>query len=187
MDSENSSNSPFLGSHLPITLLGIAFCLFFLTQLKEAGIEADGLENQKTATAKLQTTLTEQIKKNGKELEDRKAAVAQAEKIQEDFAAETKTVKERTTSAAQFEAMNRQVVELAKLIEQGKKNVELSQNVQNEFTEMMKEVDALRRLGDKDAELIMTSFGIQVNDPVKAEDKKTEEKKSEEKKPGTPN
>lgn len=177
MDSENSSQSPFLGTHLPITLLGIAFCLFFLTQLQEAGIEANGLENQKVATAKLKTTLTEQLSKNGKELEDRKAAVAQAEKIQEDFAAETKTVKERTTSAAQFEALNKQVVELAKVIEQQKKNLELSQNVQNDFTEMMKEVDALRRLGDKDAELIMTNLGIQVNEPAKTEEKKAEEKK----------
>jgi hypothetical protein len=181
MDSENSSNSPFLGAHLPITLLGIAFCLFFLTQLQEANIEAAGLENQKTAVTKTHTTLSEQIKKNEKELEDRKAAVAQAEKIQEDFAAETKTVKERTTSAAQFEALNRQVVELAKAIEKGKPMVERSQRVQDQFTDLMKDVDALKRLGDKDAELILTSFGIQVNDPAKT-DAKPEEKKSEEKK-----
>jgi hypothetical protein len=171
MDSQNSS-SPFLSTHLPITLLGVAFCLYFLTQLQEAGIESDGLAVQKTATTKLTDTLTKQIEKNGKELEDRKKLVAQSERIQEDFANESKTVKEKTTSSAQFEQLHTQIVEMNKALEQRKPMVEQSQKLQQQFTDFMKELDALAKGGDKDAQLVISTFGIQINDPAKEPEKK---------------
>ncbi len=174
MENPNSSN-PFLGTHLPITLLGVAFSLFFLTQLQEAGIEADGLALQKTATVKTASALTAQIEKNKKELDDRAALVAQSEKIQQDFATESKTVKDRTTTAAQFEQLHKQLEELKLLVEKGKTEVANSEAVQQTFTDFMKELDALRIAGDPDAALIMTTYGIQINDPKK-EAPKTEEK-----------
>jgi myosin heavy subunit len=176
MDSENSSNSPFLGSHLPITLLGVAFSLFFLSQLQEANVEASGLENQKTATIKAHESLKKQIDKNFKELEDRKAAVAQSEKIQEDFANESKTVKERTTSTAQFEQLHKQLIDMNALRDQMKPKVEESQKIQQQFTDLMKDLDSLKRLGDKDADAILSAFGIQINDPAKGEAKPEEKK-----------
>ena len=41
-----------------------------------------------------------------------------------------------------------------------------SQQSQKQFTDLMKELDELRRAGDKDAELIIKGYGIQVNDPT---------------------
>lgn len=175
MDTQNSSN-PFLGTHLPITLLGVAFSLFFLTQLQEAGIEADGLALQKTATAKTAETLTTQFDKNKKELEDRASFVAQSEKIQQDFAAESKTVKDKSTTAAQFEQLHNQIIAMNKALEERKPQVAASEQLQQTFTDFMKELDALRVSGDKDAELIMKTYGIQISD-TKKEAPKAEEKK----------
>jgi hypothetical protein len=41
-----------------------------------------------------------------------------------------------------------------------------SQQLQKQFSDLMKELDELRRSGDKDAELIIKGYGIQVNDPT---------------------
>lgn len=179
MDSQNSSSS-FLSAHLPITFLGIAFSLYFLTQMQEAGIEADGLKIQETATAKLTESLQKQHERNEKELKDREALVAASEKIQQQFASESQTVKDKTTSAAQFEQLHNQIAELNKLLEQRKPLVEQSQQVQQQFTDLMKDLDTLARVNkDADADMIIKTYGIQINDTTgkKPEGEKPVEKK----------
>ena len=41
-----------------------------------------------------------------------------------------------------------------------------SQQLQKQFTDLMKELDELARAGDKDADLIIKGYGIKVNDPT---------------------
>jgi len=41
-----------------------------------------------------------------------------------------------------------------------------SQQLQKQFTDLMKELDELARSGDKDADLIIKGYGIKVNDPA---------------------
>ena len=50
--------------------------------------------------------------------------------------------------------------------EERKALVAQSQQLQKQFTDLMKELDELRRSGDKDAEQIIKGYGIQVNDPT---------------------
>jgi hypothetical protein len=50
--------------------------------------------------------------------------------------------------------------------EERKALVAQSQQLQKQFTDLMKELDELRRSGDKDAEQIIKGYGIQVNDPA---------------------
>jgi hypothetical protein len=185
MDESNQSNS-FLSPHLPLTLIAVAFCLFFVAQIQEAGIEGQGLDLQKAALTDAQDRLAKQKEKNAKELEDRKALVAQSENIQQQFADESKTVKDKTTTAAQFEALHKQIADMNKLLDDRKPLVEQSQKLQQQFSELMKDLDRLAREGDKDAALIINGYGIKVSEntpPANPPEKKPEEKKPEEKKP----
>ena len=50
--------------------------------------------------------------------------------------------------------------------EERKALVAQSQQLQKQFTDLMKELDEVARGGDKDAELIIKGYGIKVNDPV---------------------
>lgn len=67
-------------------------------------------------------------------------------------------------------------VALDKNIEERNPLVAQSEQVQKQFTDVMKELSELARGGDKDAEKIMTGYGIKVNEPAAA-DKKAEDKK----------
>ena len=68
---------------------------------------------------------------------------------------------------------------LTKNIESNRPTVAQSEQLQKRFQEMMKDLDDLRRGGDKDAERIIKGYGIQVNDGAPADDKKDPEKKKE--------
>jgi uncharacterized protein YlxW (UPF0749 family) len=53
---------------------------------------------------------------------------------------------------------------LDKTVENNKALVATSEQTQNQFTSMMRELDELMRSGDKDAELIIKGYGIKVTD-----------------------
>ncbi len=76
---------------------------------------------------------------------------------------------------------------LEKAVTERKPLVEQSTSTQAQFTSMMKELDELSKAGDKDATLIISSYGIKVNDADKAAEKPMEkpaEKKDD--KPAAP-
>ena len=50
-------------------------------------------------------------------------------------------------------------------VEKNKPVVATCEQTSNQFITMMRELDEFRRAGDKDAELIVRTFGISVNDP----------------------
>jgi hypothetical protein len=54
---------------------------------------------------------------------------------------------------------------LARTLEERKGLVTQSEQTQRQFTDLMKEVDALARGGDKDAKTIIDGYGIKVNEP----------------------
>jgi hypothetical protein len=54
---------------------------------------------------------------------------------------------------------------LARTIEERKTLVAQSEQTQRQFTDLMKEVDALARGGDKDAKTIIEGYGIKVTEP----------------------
>ena len=60
-------------------------------------------------------------------------------------------------------------VKLADAIEKRKALVSQSEQTQKQFTDVMRELDILAKGGDKDAQQIMKTFGIAVNDPQLAE------------------
>ncbi len=80
---------------------------------------------------------------------------------------------------------------LDKAVEERKALVAQSASTQAQFTSMMKELDELSRGGDKDATLIISSYGIKVNDnaatapaaPAEKKDEKPAEKAPEGEKP----
>jgi hypothetical protein len=179
MDSENSSN-PFLGSHLPITLLALALGLYFVAQYNDAGVEAEALANQKTALEKLSVALGKQQEKNAKELDGRKALVDTSEKIQSDYAKETQTVKDRTTSAAQFEQLHKQIADLKKNLDDRAAQATNAENAYKVMEEFLKGINALAKANDPDAQLtlrIAKLNKIDVNPEPPKEDDKTDEKK----------
>lgn len=166
MDSENSSSSGW-GVHLPVTLLGVAFSLFFFTQVQEAGLETKGLEVQKNGITKVSENLSTQIKKNETELAERRSLIAQSEKIQERFAEESSKVKNLTTSSAQIEALHKQVAEMKTQLDKQQELVVQSEKTQQKFSDLMKDLNTLAKTNDADAQLIIKSFGIQVTDEEK--------------------
>jgi DNA repair ATPase RecN len=145
----------------------VAFCLFFLVQVQDAGVDADGLANQKAALTKANENLIKQRDKNEKELKDREGMVAQSQKIQEQFAKESQTVKDQTTSAAQFERLHKQIGEMNDLVDKRKPLVEQSEKLQQQFSDLMKELNELALTGDADAKQIISAYGVQVNDAAK--------------------
>jgi hypothetical protein len=77
---------------------------------------------------------------------------------------------------------------LDKTVENNKALVAQSEQTQNQFTTMMRELDEFARAGDKDAELIIKGYGIKVADtpgatPAAPTKDKPAEKPAEEKKP----
>lgn len=68
---------------------------------------------------------------------------------------------------------------LEKNVESRKALVVQSEQTQKQFETIMREVDELARGGDKDADLVMKTYGIKVNPPDGTEkpDSKPEEKK----------
>jgi hypothetical protein len=65
---------------------------------------------------------------------------------------------------------------LDKAVEERKALVAQSVSTQAQFTSMMKELDELSKAGDKDATLIISSYGIKVNDNEKPAEKPAEKK-----------
>ena len=75
---------------------------------------------------------------------------------------------------------------LEKAVEERKALVDQSTATQAQFTSVMKELDELAKGGDKDAALIITSYGVKVNDAEKPAEKpaaKPAEKPAEAAKP----
>lgn len=54
---------------------------------------------------------------------------------------------------------------LTKQVETRKALEAQSEQLQKQFTDLMKELDVLARSGDKDAEMIIKGYGIKVSDP----------------------
>ena len=116
MDSNESNQSSFVSAHLPLTLLAGAAVLFFLSQLGSIGQGTDSMKWQSENADKVIKNLGEAKETLDKNVETRKALVAQSEQLQK------------------------------------------------QFTDLMKELDELARGGDKDADLIIKGYGIKVND-----------------------
>ena len=117
MDSHEPNPNPFISAHLPLTLLGLVAVMYFLTQLANIRVGNDSMAWQSTNADKGIKTLTETRETLDKNIESRKALVAQSEQLQK------------------------------------------------QFTDLMKELDVLARGGDKDADMIIKGYGIKVNEP----------------------
>ncbi len=116
--SDTETRNPFFSVHVPITLIAIALSLFFAMQNKSISQNDDRMKWQHTNADKAIKSLQEAKATLEKNVEGRKALVAQSEQIQK------------------------------------------------QFTDMMKELNDLARGGDKDAEKIITGYGIKINDPA---------------------
>jgi hypothetical protein len=77
-------------------------------------------------------------------------------------------------------AVTKQHDELVKNIEILRPQAATSEQTQKQFAEIMKELDEMARAGDKEAEMIIKTYGVKVNDNDKKDGEKTE--KTEEKK-----
>jgi hypothetical protein len=117
MDSYEPNPNPFVSAHLPLTLLGAAAIMFFVAQLGNISQGTDNMRWQSTNADKVIKSLTEARETLDKNVETRKALVAQSEQLQK------------------------------------------------QFTDLMKELDVLARGGDKDADMIIKGYGIKVNEP----------------------
>ncbi len=125
--SDTETRNPFFSVHIPITLIAIALSLFFAMQNKSISQNDDRMKWQHANADKAIKSYQEAKATLEKNVEERKALVAQSEQTQK------------------------------------------------QFTDMMKELNDLARGGDKDAEKVITGYGIKINDPVtekKADDKK---------------
>ena len=118
MDTFEPKQSPFISAHLPLTLLAIAATIFFASQLSSVRQSTDNMTWQSANADKQIKILNEGREALGKNIEVRKALVAQSEQLQK------------------------------------------------QFSDMMRELDELARSGDKDADLIVKTHGIKVNDPA---------------------
>jgi hypothetical protein len=117
MDPYEPNRNPFISSHLPLTLLGLAAVMFFVAQLGNISQGTENMRWQSTNADKVIKNLAEARDTLEKNVETRKALVAQSEQLQK------------------------------------------------QFTDLMKELDVLARGGDKDADMIIKGYGIKVNDP----------------------
>jgi hypothetical protein len=93
----------------------------------------------------------------------------------------------KETAEKQLKDLGEAKEKMEKAVEERKALVAQSASTQAQFTSMMKELDELSRGGDKDATLIINSYGIKVNDkdaPAAAPEKKDE--KAAEKKEDKP-
>jgi len=68
----------------------------------------------------------------------------------------------------QIAALKDNYLKLSKAVEDRKALVSQSEQTQKQFTDVMRELDALAKGGDKDALQVMTTFGIKVSDPAGA-------------------
>jgi hypothetical protein len=118
MDTIEENRNPFIGSLLPLTLLGAAAIMFFAGQLGSIKQGTAAMEWQDKNADKSIKNLTEANEQLTKNVEARKALVAQSEQLQK------------------------------------------------QFTDLMKELDILARGGDKDADMIIKGYGIKVNEPA---------------------
>ena len=137
MDNKENQN-PFFSIHLPITLISLAFALFFYLNIGGAKQTKENLDWQNDNNKK------------------------------------------------QIEALKQQRVSNEKSLEQNKQYVATAEQTQKQFGEIMKDLLDIAKDGDKDAQLIVKTYGIASNDPAPAatDDKKEEKKddKKEEKK-----
>lgn len=82
----------------------------------------------------------------------------------------------KETTEKQLKALADAKDALEKAVNERKELVATSAATQAQFTSVMKELDELAKGGDKDAALIITSYGIKVNDPEKPAEKPAEKK-----------
>jgi len=140
MDTKEEQN-PFFSIHLPLTLIALAFALFFALNMGGAKQTKENLDWQN---------------KNNKE---------------------------------QIEALKQQRVSNEKSLEQNKQYVATAEQTQKQFGEIMKDLLEIAKDGDKDAQLIVKTYGIASNDPAPANpapaatDEKKDDKKDEKKNP----
>lgn len=87
----------------------------------------------------------------------------------------------KETGEKQLKDLQEAKERLDKAVEERKALVTQSTSTQAQFTSMMKELDELSKAGDKDATLIISSYGIKVNDADKAAAEKPAEKPVEKK------
>lgn len=128
MDTKEDQN-PFFSIHLPLTLIALAFALFFYLNIGGAKQTAENLEWQNDNNKKQIEALTKQQADNKEALEKNKAYVATAEQTQK------------------------------------------------QFGEIMKDLLEIAASGDKDAELIVKTYGIASTDSGPAASDKKDEKK----------
>lgn len=88
--------------------------------------------------------------------------------------AEENLIWRKTTGEKGLKDLQEAKVRLDKAVEERNALVDQSKATQAQFTSVMKELDGLAKTGDKDAELIMTSYGVKVNDNEKPAEKPTE-------------
>jgi hypothetical protein len=81
---------------------------------------------------------------------------------------------QRANAEKQIFALKDNREKLGRAIEERRALVAQSEQTQKQFTDLMKEVDALARAGDKDAKTIIEGYGIKVNDPAGAPRASTE-------------
>ncbi|MEO6786434.1 MAG: hypothetical protein ABI318_09910 [Chthoniobacteraceae bacterium] len=85
----------------------------------------------------------------------------------------TDTMKwQSTTADKQIVSLKDAREKLSKGIEERKPLVSTSEDTQKQFTELMKDVDALARSGDKDAEMIIKGYNIKIADGAPAPEAK---------------
>lgn len=130
MDTKEEQN-PFFSIHLPLTLIALAFALFFALNMGGAKQTKENLEWQN---------------KNNKE---------------------------------QIEALKKQRENNEKSLEQNKQYVATAEQTQKQFGEIMKDLLEIAKDGDKDAQLIVKTYGIASNEPAPAAPAATEEKKED--------
>ncbi len=135
MDTKEEQN-PFFSIHLPLTLIALAFSLFFYLNYGGAKQTAENLEWQN---------------KYNKEV---------------------------------IEARKKQRENNEKSLEQNKQNVAIAEQTQKQFGEIMKDLLEIADSGDKDAQLIVKTYGIASTDsgPAATEKKDKKDDKKEEKK-----
>ena len=95
--SETEARNPFLSVHLPLTLIAIALSLFFAMQNKSISQNDERMKWQHNNADKAIKSLQEAKTNLEKNVEDRKALVAQSEQTQKQF---TEMMKELNDLAA---------------------------------------------------------------------------------------
>lgn len=179
MDSYDSPTpAPAPSAHLAIMLLAFAFCLFFLVQIMDAGMEADGLANQRRSLTNYSKDLETQLALKKEDQKERQDYTAQAKKQQEandDAKKEAADVEKAQKAASRMQQLNQQLADATKVFNDQKPVIEQTAKLEKQSTEIVQAIEALAKDGDNDAKALMelvAKTGINVQKP--ADDKGTD-------------